>query len=61
MHPLLALFLRLTAVVGVAIVVLLIAAFLLKIAVIAAVIAAIVVGAFFLYNLFRRSRLPVIR
>jgi hypothetical protein len=57
----LALFLRLTAIVAIAIVALVIAAFLLKIAIVAAIIAAIVLGGFFLYNLIRRSRTPVIR
>ncbi|MBV9718573.1 MAG: hypothetical protein JOZ77_04595 [Candidatus Eremiobacteraeota bacterium] len=61
-NPTIALFLKLTAVVAVALVVLLIAGFLLKIVLIAAVVAAIAVGVFFLYNLFRRrSKLPVIR
>ena len=61
-NPLLALFLKLTAVVAVAIVALIVAGYLLKIVFIAAVIAAIVIGAFFLYNLFkRRSNYPIIR
>jgi len=59
MHPMLALFLRLTAVVGIAIVVLVIAGFLFKIAIVAALIAAVLVGGYFIYNLFRkRSNLP---
>jgi uncharacterized membrane protein len=57
----LALFLRLTAAVAIAIVALVVALFLLKIAIIAAVIAAVLVGCFFLYNLFRRSKYPVVR
>ena len=62
MNPMLGLFLRLTLIVGAAIVILVVAAFLLKIAVIAAVIAAVAVGIFFLYNLVRRrSKYPVIR
>ena len=62
MHPMLALFLRLTAVVGIAIVVLVIAGFLFKIAIVAALIAAILVGGYFVYNLFRkRSKLPTTR
>ncbi|MBV9698604.1 MAG: hypothetical protein JO078_00625 [Candidatus Eremiobacteraeota bacterium] len=62
MHPMLALFLRLTAVVAIAIVVLVVAGFLLKIAVIAAVIAAVVIGAYFLYTwIWRKPRLPIIR
>ncbi len=60
--PLLGLFLKLTAIVALAIVVLVIAGFLLKIVVLAAIVAAIGVGAFFLYSLIRRrSNLPVIR
>jgi hypothetical protein len=62
LNPMLALFLKLTAVVAVAIVVLIIAGYLLKIVFIAAIIAAIAVGGFFLYSLFkRRSNFPVIR
>jgi hypothetical protein len=62
LNPMLALFLKLTAVGAVAIVVLIIAGYLLKIVFIAAIIAAIAVGAFFLYSLFkRRSNFPVIR
>ncbi len=61
-NPLLVLFVRLTAVVALAIVVLIVAGFLLKIVLIAAVVAAIAVGVFFLYNLFRRrSNYPVAR
>ncbi|HEY6449422.1 MAG TPA: hypothetical protein VIX60_01920 [Candidatus Cybelea sp.] len=61
-NPTLALFLRLTAIVAVAIVVLVVAAFLLKLVLIAAIIAAVAVGGLFLYNLVRRrSNLPVIR
>jgi hypothetical protein len=61
MNPTLALFLRLTAVVAIAIVALILAAFLLKIVIVAAVVAAIIFGGFFVYNLFRRSKSPVIR
>jgi hypothetical protein len=62
LNPMLALFLRLTAIVAVAIVVLFVAAFLLKIVLVAAIIAAIAVGGFFLYSLIRRrTKLPVIR
>ena len=58
----LTLFLRLTAIVAIALVVLVVAAFLLKIAILAAIVAAIAIGGLFLYNLFRRrSNLPVIR
>jgi len=61
-NPLLLLFLRLTAIVALAIVVLIVAGFLLKIVLIAAVIAGVAVGGFFLYNLIRRrSNFPVAR
>jgi hypothetical protein len=61
-NPLLLLFLRITAVVALAIVVLIVAGFLLKIVLIAAIVAAIAVGAFFLYNFIRRrSNFPVAR
>lgn len=61
-NPMLALFLKLTAVVALAMVVLVVAWHLLKIILMAAVIAAVAVGGFFLYNLVRRrSNLPVIR
>jgi hypothetical protein len=62
LNPTLGLFLRLTAVVAVAIVVLIVAAFLLKIVLVAAVVAAVAVGGFLIYNLIRRrSNFPVIR
>jgi hypothetical protein len=62
MNPALALFLKVTAIVALAIVVLVVAGFLLKIVLIAAIIAAVAVGAFLLYNLIRRrSNFPVIR
>jgi len=58
----LALFLRLTAVVGIVIVVLVVAGFLLKIAIIAALIAALLIGGYFLYSLIKRKpRLPTLR
>ncbi|MGA9417936.1 MAG: hypothetical protein WBV40_02220 [Candidatus Cybelea sp.] len=58
----LTLFLKLTAVVAIAIVVLVVAAFLLKIALVAAIIAAIAIGGLFLYNLIRRrTKFPAIR
>jgi uncharacterized membrane protein len=61
-HPMLGLFLKLTAIIGVAIVAIFVAAFLVKIVLVAAVIAAVAVGGFFLYNLIRRrSNYPVIR
>lgn len=59
MNPTLALFLRLTAIVAIAIVALVVAAFLLKIVIVAAVVAAIIFAGFFVYNLFRRSKHPV--
>ncbi|HEY1882532.1 MAG TPA: hypothetical protein VIX83_09545 [Candidatus Cybelea sp.] len=65
MNPTLALFLRLTAVIAVGLVLLVILSHLLLLAlkavIIAAVIAAIVIGCFFVYNLFRRNKYPVIR
>ena len=62
MHPMLGLFLRLTAIVTVGIVLLVVAAFILKIAIVAAVIAAIGIGGYFIYNLIRRRpKYPVIR
>ena len=54
LSPMVSLFLKLTAVVAVAIVVLVVAGYLLRIVLIAAIIAAITVGAFFLYNVFKR-------
>jgi len=61
-NPVLALFLRLTAVVAIGILVLTIGWFVLKAVLTAAVVAAVAVGGFLLYNLIRRrSRLPVIR
>ncbi len=61
-NPMLALFLKLTAIVAIAIVVLVVALYLVKIVLIAAIIAAVGVGAFFLYSLLRRrSNFPVIR
>jgi hypothetical protein len=64
-NPTLALFLKLTAAITVGIVLLVIFAHLLVIAVkallVAAVIAAIILGGLFVYNLFRRSKYPVIR
>lgn len=62
MHPMLALFLKLTALVTLGIVLLVVAAFLLKIAILAAIVAAIAVGGYFLYNMVRRRhKYPVIR
>lgn len=61
MNPTLALFLRLTTIVTIAIVALVVAAFLLKIAIVAAIIAAIGVGAFFIYSKLRGRRYPVVR
>ncbi|MBV9332464.1 MAG: hypothetical protein JO146_00500 [Candidatus Eremiobacteraeota bacterium] len=62
LNPTLGLFIKLTAIVALAIVVLIVAAFLLKIVLIAAVVAAVAVGGFLIYNLIRRrSKLPVIR
>jgi hypothetical protein len=59
MNPTLAVFLRVTAVVAVAIVALVVAGFLLKIIIVAAIVAALVVAGLLAYNFFRRSRYPV--
>jgi|HubBroStandDraft_4_1064222.scaffolds.fasta_scaffold00001_128 hypothetical protein len=62
LNPMLSLFLKVTAVVAIAIVASILLWNLLKIVVIAAVIAAIGVGAFYIYSFIRRrSKLPVIR
>ena len=62
MHPMLALFLKLTAAITIAIVVLWILSKLVMIAIVAAAIAAVLLGGFFLYNLFRRrTKLPISR
>jgi hypothetical protein len=62
MHPFLATFLKLTAVVTIGILALVIAAFLLKIVFVAAIVAALVAAGFFVYTIFRRrAGLPVIR
>lgn len=62
LNPTLALFLKLTAIVTGAIVLLVIAGYLLKVVFVAAIIAAVAVGAILLYNFFRRrSNFPVIR
>jgi hypothetical protein len=62
LNPTVALFLKLTAVVAVAIVVLVVAGYLLKIVLVAAIIAAVAIGGILLYNLVRRrSNLPLIR
>jgi hypothetical protein len=59
MNPTLAVFLRITAVVAVAIVALVVAGFLIKIFIVAAAIAALVVAGLLVYSFFRRSRYPV--
>ena len=62
MHPYLATFLKLTAVITIGIVLLLLVGFLLKIVFVAAIIAAIAAAGFFVYTLVRRrSNMPVIR
>lgn len=62
MHPFLATFLKLTAVVTIGILALVIAAFLLKIVFVAAIVAALVAAGFFVYTILRRrAGLPVIR
>lgn len=62
-HPMLALFLKLTALATVGIVVIILSTMLLKIVIIAAVIAGLILGGFFLYTYLKRSRqqTPVIR
>ncbi|MEO9171224.1 MAG: hypothetical protein ABI282_10500 [Candidatus Baltobacteraceae bacterium] len=61
MNPLLSAFLRISAIVAVAIIALVVAAFVLKIAIIAAIVAAVVLGGLFIYNRLRgRSGVPVI-
>ncbi len=61
-NPLLALFLKVTAAITIAIVLLVMLWHLVKIVLIAAVIAAFVVGGLLLYNLVRRrSKTPAIR
>ena len=62
MHPVLALFLKITAVVALAIVLVFLLGFLVKVVVVAAIVAALAVGGFLVFNFFRRrSSLPVIR
>lgn len=62
LNPTLVLFLKVTAGVAIAIIVLLLLWNLVKIVLVAAVIAAAGVGIFYIYSLFRRrSKLPVIR
>jgi Flp pilus assembly protein TadB len=62
LHPTVSLFLKLTAVVAIAIVVLVVTGYLLKILIVAALIAAVLLGGFFLYNFIRRrQKLPIIR
>ena len=56
------LFVRITAVVAVAVVALILLGFVLKIVIFAAIVAAFVVGGLALYNLFRRrAPAPVMR
>lgn len=62
MHPVLALWLKVTAVIALVIVALMLMAILTKILIVAAVVGAGVVGALFLYSLVRRRRqLPTVR
>ncbi len=62
MNALVSPFLKITALVTIAIVLLVVAAFLLKIVIFAAIVAALVIGGLFLYNLIRRrSGVPVNR
>ncbi len=62
MHPTVALFLKLTALVAVIIVVFVVTGYLLKILIVAAVIAAVLLGGYWIYSAFRRrSSHPVSR
>jgi hypothetical protein len=62
MHPVLALWLKVTAVIALGIVALMLMAILTKIFIVAAVVGGLVVGALFLYSVFRRRRqLPTVR
>lgn len=62
MHPAAMLFLKLTALVAIAIVVFVVTGYLLKIVIVAAVIAALLLGGYWLYSAIRRrSSHPVIR
>ena len=63
LHPMLALFLKLTALVALGIVVIFLFGQLFKIVIMAAVIAGLILGGFFLYNYLkqRRPQTPVIR
>jgi hypothetical protein len=62
LNPTVTLFLKLTAIVTIAIVLLVVAVYLLKIVFVAAVIAAVAVAGILLYNLIRRrSNFPVSR
>ena len=56
MNPLVASFLRITAVIAIAIIALFLAFIVLKVVIVAALIAAVVMGGLFLYNRFFRSR-----
>lgn len=62
MHPMAALFLKLTALVAIVIVAFVITGYLLKILIVAAVIAAVLLGGYWAYSAFRRRfNPPVIR
>jgi hypothetical protein len=62
MHPVLALYLKVTAIVALVIVALTLMAILTKIVIVAALVGAVVVGVLFLYSAFRRrQQLPTIR
>ncbi len=62
MHPMVTLFLKLTALVAIVIVVFVVTGYLLKILIVAAVIAAVLLGGYWVYSaLRRRSKHPVIR
>ncbi|HEY6327546.1 MAG TPA: hypothetical protein VIW73_13660 [Candidatus Cybelea sp.] len=62
LHPMAALFLKLTALVAIVIVVFVVTGYLLKILIVAAIIAAVLLGGYWVYSAFRRrSNHPVIR
>ena len=61
-HPVLALWLKVTAVIALAIVAVTLMGFLAKIFIIAAVLGSVVIGALFLYSVVRRrGQLPTVR
>lgn len=59
MNPLLATFLRLTAIVAIALIALFLAFIVLKVVIVAAVVAAVILGGLFLYKAIRKGRAAV--